>query len=78
MAHSFMTKQITSESLVYAFFSMHAAIVHITKQNLTQENVKENMLLWKDKKKCFKFCSLGKQHNRINHHVILLHIIQAS
>ncbi len=30
---------------------MHAPIVHITKQNLTQENVKESMLLWKDKKK---------------------------
>ncbi len=39
---------------------MHAAIVHITKQNLTQENVKENMLLWKDKKKKLQILFSGE------------------
>lgn len=79
MTHSFMTKQVTSESLVYVFFfSMQAAIIHITKQNLTKKKCQGKHAAMEGLKNPYKFCSLGKQHNRINHHAILLHIKQAS
>lgn len=78
MIHSFMTKQVTSESLVYAFFPgmLQSYIYYEAKPNSRKCQGKHAAM--EGLKNCFKFCSLGKQHNIITHHAILLHIKQAS